>query len=67
MGAETTVQGFKINQYNVIIDVLGGWNVDMGRSVRVLLGYRCRAILRLMQRSAISSMLHMPQTSKVAA
>ena len=22
-------QGYKINQYNVIIDVLGGWSVDM--------------------------------------
>ena len=31
-------KGYKINQYKVIIDVLGGWSVDMERSLRVLLG-----------------------------
>ena len=60
-------KGYKINQYNVIIDVLGGWSVDMERSLRVLLGSRCREILRLMQRSVISSTLHITWTFKVAA
>ena len=59
-------KGYKINQYNVIIDVLGGWSVDMERSLRVLLGSRCREILRLMQRSVISSTLHITRTFKVA-
>ena len=59
-------KGYKINQYNVIIDVLGGWSVDMERSLRVLLGSRCREILRLMQRSVISSTLHIARTFKVA-
>ncbi|PFX31439.1 hypothetical protein AWC38_SpisGene3718 [Stylophora pistillata] len=31
-------KGYKINQYNLIIDVLGGWSVDMERSIRKLLG-----------------------------
>ena len=60
-------KGYKINQYNVIIDVLGGWSVDMERSLRVLLGSRCREILRLMQRSVISSTLHIAWTFKIAA
>ena len=60
-------KGYKINQYNVIMDVLGGWSVDMERSLRVLLGSRCREILSLMQRSVISSMLHITRTFKVAA
>ena len=60
-------KGYKINQYNVIIDVLGGWSVDMERSLRVLLGSRCREILRLMQRSVISSTLHIARTFKVVA
>ena len=41
-------KGYKIIQYNVIIDVLGGWSVDMKRFLRVLLGSTCREILRLM-------------------
>ena len=48
----------KINKNNAIIDVLGGWSVDMERSLRVLLGSRCREILWLMQRSVISSTPH---------
>ena len=60
-------KGYKINQYNVIIDVLGGWSVDMERSLRVLLGSSCREVLRLMQRSVISSTLHIARTFKVAA
>ena len=59
--------GYKINQYNVIINVLGDWNVDMERSLRVLLGSRCRKILQLMQRSVISSTLHIARPFKVAA
>ena len=60
-------KGYKINQYNVIIDVLGGWSVDMERSLRVLLGSSSREVLRLMQRSVISSTLHIARTFKVAA
>ncbi|PFX24876.1 hypothetical protein AWC38_SpisGene10518 [Stylophora pistillata] len=48
-------KGYNINQYNVIMDVLGGWSVDMERSLRRLLGSRCKEILRLMQRSVIST------------
>ena len=60
-------KGYKNNQYNVITDVLGGWSVDMERSLRVLLGSRCREILRIMHRSVISSTLHIARTFKVAA
>ena len=56
---------YKINQSNVIIDVLRGWSVDMERSLRVPLGSRCREILRLMQRSVISSTLHIARSFKV--
>ena len=64
---KTQYKGYKISQYNVIIDVLGGWSMDMERSLKVLLGSRCREILRLMQRSVISSTLHIARTFKVAA
>ena len=60
-------KGYKVNQYNVIIVLLGGWSVDMERSLRVPLGSRCREILRLMQRSVISSTLDIAWTFKVAA
>ena len=66
-GLKAQYKGYKINQYNVIIDVLGGWSVDMERSLRVLLGSRCREILRLMKRSVISSTLHIARTLKAAA
>ena len=57
-------KGYKIIQYNVIIDVLGGWSVDMKRFLRVLRGSRRREILRLMQRSVTSSTLHIARTFK---
>ena len=67
MGGEITVQELKINQFNVIIDLLKCWSVDMERSPRVLLGSRCREILRLMQKSVILCVLHIARTFKVAA
>ena len=59
-------RGYKINRYNGIIDVLVDWSVDVKRSLRMLLGSRCREILRLMQRTVISSTLHIARIFNAA-
>ena len=45
--------GFGVKQYNVIIDVLGGYPKDLEESVRKLLGARARGVVEQMQESVI--------------
>ncbi|PFX16671.1 hypothetical protein AWC38_SpisGene19040 [Stylophora pistillata] len=50
--------GFNIIQYNIIIDVLGGYSKDLKKSVRELVGSeRSTAVLGRMQKSVVSSSL----------
>ena len=55
------------NKNNNVNNALQSWSVDVKRSLRVLLASRCRGFLRLMQRSVISSTLHIARTFRVAA
>ena len=45
--------GYGVKQYNVIIDVLGGYSKDLEESVRKLLGARARGVVEQMQESVI--------------
>ena len=40
----------KVKQFNVIIDVLGGWSVDVEETMKDLVGQRSRSVLRRMQK-----------------
>ena len=58
--------GYKINQVNIIIDVLGGYSKELYSSVRDLLGAeRSRECLRRMQKSVLSSSLNIARSFKV--
>ena len=57
---------YTIRQINVIMDVLGGWSVDMEKSLRQLLGSKSREVRKRMQRSVISNSLNIARTFKVA-
>ena len=58
--------GHKINQVNIIIDVLGGYSKELYSSVRDLLGAeRSRECLRRMQKSVLSSSLNIARSFKV--
>lgn len=58
--------GFEIRQVNLIVDVLGGYSENIGRSVRELLGVkRGREVLRQMQKAVLSAGLNIARTFKV--
>ena len=56
--------GYRVEQYNVIIDVLGacGYSKHLQTSVRKLLGARARGALEWMQKSVISDTLNIART-----
>ena len=57
--------GYRVEQYNVIIDVLGGYSKHLEKSVRKLLGARARSVLEQMQKSVISNTLNIARTFKI--
>ena len=59
--------GYDVQQYNIIIDVLGGWSTDMEEGIRNLLGSRVRTkgVLLKMQKSVLSSSPNIARTFKV--
>ena len=56
---------FKIAQYNIIIDVLGGVSRKTLDSIKELVGVRADKILLDMQKAVISSTLNTAQSFKV--
>ena len=58
--------GYEISQYNIIVDVLGGWSTDVEVAVKELVGRRQRDILKKMQRAYLSVTLNIARTFKVA-
>ena len=59
--------GYRVEQYNVITDVLGGCSKLLEKSVRKLLGTRARGVLEPMQKSVISHTLKIARTFEINA
>jgi len=58
-------KGYKIEQHNIIIDVLGGYSTDLEECMRKLLGKRKgNETLAKMQKAVISSTLNIARTYK---
>ena len=57
--------GNRVEKYNVIIDVLGGWSRDLDATMQKMVGPRGRDVLLRMQRAVISSTLNIARTFKV--
>ena len=57
--------GYRVKQYNVIIDLLGGYSNNLEKSVRELLGARARSVLERMQKWVISNTLNVARTFKI--
>ena len=57
--------GYRVEQYDVIIDVLGGYSKYLEKSVRKPLGARARSVLERMQKSVISNTLNIARTFKI--
>ncbi|XP_022783739.1 uncharacterized protein LOC111324448 [Stylophora pistillata] len=58
--------GYEISQYNIIVDVLGGWSTEVEVTLKELVGRRHRDVLKKMQRACISVTLNISRTFKVA-
>ena len=59
--------GYQVKQYNIIIDVLGGYSADVSQALKELVGEKSANILKKMQRSVISSTLNIARSFKILA
>ena len=59
-------QGYKVKQYNIIMDVLGGWCRDLEVELKELVGTKSKVVLHNMQKAVISGTLNISRTFKVA-
>ena len=57
--------GYDIWQYNIIIDVLGGWSIEVDKVMRELFRRQGGEILLQMQKAVISHTLNITRTLKV--
>ena len=49
---------YKVNQYNIIMDVLGGCSKEVEQNIKELVGNKSESIMRQMQKAILSSSLH---------
>ena len=57
--------GYDIRQYNTIINVLGGWSIEVDEAMREVFGARGGKIILRMQRAVISHTLNIAYALKV--
>ena len=58
-------KGYEVHQYNIIMDVLGGWSKETEISVRSLVGRNTTQVLERMQKAVLSVTLNIARTFKV--
>ena len=54
----------KVNQHNIIMDVLGGCSKEVEQNIKELVGDKCESIMRQMQKAIMSSSLHIAKMFK---
>ena len=55
-----------MKQYNIIMDVLGGWCRDLEAELKEFVGSKSKGVLHNMQKAVISGTLNISRTFKVA-
>ena len=58
---------YKVNQYNIIMDVLGGCLKEVEKNIKKLVGDKCESIMRQMQKAILSSSLNIARMFKLSA
>ena len=58
-------KGYEVYQYNIIMDMLGGWSEETEISVRSLVGRETTQVLEKMQKAVLSATLNIARTFKV--
>ena len=54
-----------MHQYNIIMDVLGGWSKETEISVRSLVGRKTAQVFERMKKAVLSATLNIGRTFKV--
>ena len=57
----------KVNQYNTIMDVLGGCSKEVEKNIKEFVGGKCESIMRQMQKAILSSSLQIARMFKLSA
>ena len=57
---------YKVNQYKIIVDVLGGSSKEVKQNLKELVGDKCESIMRQMQNAILSSSLHIARMFKLS-
>ena len=57
---------YKVNQYNIIMDVLGGCSKEVEQNMKDLVGEKCESIKRQMQKAIRPSSLHIARMFKLS-
>ena len=58
---------YKVNQYNIIMDVPGGCSKEVEKNIKEFVGDKCESIMRQMQKAILSSSLHVAGMFKLSA
>ena len=57
---------YKVNQYNIIMDVLGGSSREVEQNIKEFVGDKCESIMSQMQKAILSSSLHVAKMFKLS-
>ena len=57
---------YEVNQYNIIMDVLGGCLKEVEQNMKELAGEKCESIKRQMQKAIRPSSLHIARMFKLS-
>ena len=57
---------YKVNQYNIIMDVLGGCSKEVEQNIKEPVGDKCESIMRQMQQAILSSSLRIARMFKLS-
>ena len=59
-------RGYEVKQYNIIMDVLGGWCRDLEVKLKELVGSKSKGVLHNVQKAVLLGTLNISRTFKVA-
>ena len=57
---------YKVNQYDIIMDVPGGCSKEVEQNIKEHVGDKCKSIMRQMQKEILSSSLHIARMFKLS-
>ena len=57
---------YKVNLYNIIMDVPGGYSKEVEQNIKEHVGDKCKSIMRQMQKEILSSSLHIARMFKLS-